>query len=147
MRESAVGSRFCARGREEATGAAVVQASATLRFFKRDRSTKKMFARTIQVDVVDDSSTCPCPLAWLDSFAMRSFTGRSAFDDVLPGGDGCLEVSFDVDLEALQVDMEDWFTRKFGQGQTVRLRLTEAPRNDRCEPSPQVKSHDPQKGG
>jgi hypothetical protein len=68
----------------------------------------------------------PCLLSWLDTFAMRSFTGRSAFDDVLPGGDGQLQVSFQVELEALRRDMEDWFTRKFGQGQPIRLPLTES---------------------
>lgn len=84
-----------------------------------------MFARKIQVDVLDSSGPRPCPLAWLDSFAMRSFTGRSAFDDVLPARDGLLEVSFAVDVKALHADMEDWFTRKFGQGRPVSLRLLE----------------------
>jgi len=57
---------------------------------------------------------------------MRSFTGRSAFDDVLPAGEGQIEASFEVDAEALRADMEDWFTRKFGQGQAVKVRLSEA---------------------
>jgi hypothetical protein len=56
---------------------------------------------------------------------MKSFTGRSAFDDVLPTHDGRVEVSFQVNIDALQHDVEDWFTRKFGQGQPLRLRLTE----------------------
>ncbi|HEV3277198.1 MAG TPA: hypothetical protein VG860_10315 [Terriglobia bacterium] len=85
-----------------------------------------MFARKIQVDVLGAAGSRPCPLAWLDSFAMRSFTGRSAFDDVLPAGEGQIEASFEVDAEALRADMEDWFTRKFGQGQAVKLRLSEA---------------------
>ncbi len=84
-----------------------------------------MFARKIQVEVVDAQENRPCPLAWLDNFCMRSFTGRSAFDETLPVADGKLEVGFQVDLPALQVDMEDWFTRKFGEGRNVRLRLTE----------------------
>jgi len=54
---------------------------------------------------------------------MRSFTGRSAFDDVLPVGAGNLEVSFEVDLDALRDDMEDWMTRKFGEGKGVRLNV------------------------
>jgi hypothetical protein len=82
-----------------------------------------MFARKIQVDVLHADAPRPCPLAWLDSFAMRSFTGRSAFDDVLPVADGRIEVSFEVDLDALRVDMEDWLTRKFGQGRPVSLRF------------------------
>jgi hypothetical protein len=84
-----------------------------------------MFARRIQVDVLEPGPPRACPLAWLDSFAMRSFTGRSAFDDVLPVSEGRLEMSFEVDLEALRREMEDWLTRKFGEGQMVRLRFTE----------------------
>jgi hypothetical protein len=84
-----------------------------------------MFARKIQVEVVDHGGTSPCPLAWLDSFCMRSFTGPSGFDETLPVRDGCLEAGFGVDLEALRRDMESWFTRKFGQGRPVKLRLAE----------------------
>ena len=85
-----------------------------------------MFARKIQVKVLQPGPARPCPESWLDNFAMRSFTGRSAFDDLLPAGDGLLEASFGVDLEALRTDMEDWFTRKFGQGQVVKLKLLPA---------------------
>jgi hypothetical protein len=56
---------------------------------------------------------------------MRSFTGRSAFDECLPVGDGLIEVGFGVDREALRVDLEDWLTRKFGAGQRVNLALIE----------------------
>lgn len=87
-----------------------------------------MFARRFQVDVLDPAGPRPCPLAWLDSFAMRSFTGRSAFDDVLPTEEGRIEMSFEVNVDALRGDMEDWFTRKFGQGRAVQLRLSEMPR-------------------
>jgi hypothetical protein len=34
-------------------------------------------------------------------------------------------VSFQVDLEVLRLDMQDWLTRKFGDGKTVELRLSE----------------------
>jgi len=64
-------------------------------------------------------------MAWLDSFFMRSFTGRSAFDESLPVAEGVIEVGFRVDLRALKADLEDWLTRKFGAGQQVRLILTE----------------------
>lgn len=84
-----------------------------------------MFARKIRVEVLHPAGPRPCPVAWLDSFAMRSFTGRSAFDETLPIADGELELSFQVDLEALRLDMQDWLTRKFGEGTTVELRLTE----------------------
>lgn len=95
-----------------------------------------MFARKIQVEVIKpldpqsgssgaSESAGKCPVAWLDSYSMRGFTGRSAFDDTLPLDDGLLEAGSGVDLEALRADLEDWVTRKFGAGQPVRLRLTE----------------------
>jgi hypothetical protein len=62
---------------------------------------------------------------------MRSFTGRSAFDESLPVTDGLIEVGFGVDLQALRADLEDWLTRKFGEGRRVNLALTELPA-DRC---------------
>lgn len=83
-----------------------------------------MFARRVKVEILEPHETRACPLAWLDSFSMRSFTGRSAFDDTFPAGAGEMEVGFRVDLEALRQDMEDWLTRKFGAGERVRLRLT-----------------------
>jgi hypothetical protein len=84
-----------------------------------------MFARKIRIAVLRPEGPQPCPIAWLDSFSMRSFTGRSAFDETLPVADGELEVSFQVDLEALRVDMQDWLTRKVGEGKAVELRLRE----------------------
>jgi hypothetical protein len=84
-----------------------------------------MFARKIHVEVLERAGPRPCPVAWLDSFCMRNFTGRSGFDETLPVGDGRLEASFRVDLEGLRIDMEDWLTRKFGEGRQVQLRLTE----------------------
>ena len=84
-----------------------------------------MFARKIQVDVMGPEGARPCPREWMDSFCMRSFTGREAFDETLPVADGMLEISFQVDTEGLRVDMEDWLTRKFGEGKPVNLRLTE----------------------
>ncbi len=86
-----------------------------------------MFARKIRVDVLEPQGPRLCPIAWLDSFCMRSFTGRSAFDETLPVADGWLEAGFRVDLEALRADLEDWLTRKFGGGQSVRIRLTQKP--------------------
>jgi hypothetical protein len=83
-----------------------------------------MFARKIRVDLQESAISRPCPVGWLDSFCMRSFTGRSAFDDTLPVADGLLEVGFRVDLESLKKDLEDWLTRKFGEGSPVKLRLT-----------------------
>ena len=84
-----------------------------------------MFARKILIEVLDPAGPKPCPLSWLDSFCMRSFTGRTGFDETLPMGDGRLEASFRVDLDALRIDMEDWLARKFGEGWPVKLRLTD----------------------
>lgn len=84
-----------------------------------------MFARKIHVEILAPGKGRECPVEWLDSFCMRSFTGRTSFDDVLPVADGLLETGFRVDLKALQNDLEDWLTRKYGQGARVTLRLTE----------------------
>ena len=84
-----------------------------------------MFARKIRVDIASPEGVRACPLAWLDSFCMRSFTGREAFDETLPVADGELEVSFQVETSGLRIDMEDWFTRKFGEGKPVKLTLAE----------------------
>lgn len=83
-----------------------------------------MFVRKVKVEILESHQTRACPLAWLDSFSMRNFTGRSAFDDTFPAGEGDLEVGLRVDLKALRGDMEDWMTRKFGAGESVHLRLT-----------------------
>jgi hypothetical protein len=83
-----------------------------------------VFARKIQVEIVDGGASRPCPVAWLDSFCMRSFTGRSAFDETLPVADGEMEAGHRVDLEELRAGLEDWLTRKFGGGRSVKLRLT-----------------------
>ena len=87
-----------------------------------------MFARKIRVEIASREGLRACPLEWLDSFCMRSFTGREAFDETLPVADGVLEVSFQVDTNGLRTDMEDWFTRKFGEGKPVKLTLTESRR-------------------
>jgi hypothetical protein len=88
-----------------------------------------VFARKIEVGVTSPGEPRACPQEWMDSFAMRSFTGREAFDETLPVADGLLEVSFLVDLDALRADMEDWLTRKFGEGKPVKLSFTEQIKN------------------
>jgi hypothetical protein len=45
-------------------------------------------------------------------------------DETLPVSDRLLEASFQVDLDALRTDLEDWLTRKFGPGHPVKLSLT-----------------------
>jgi len=92
-----------------------------------------MFARRIQVQISGLDKPSACPMAWLDSYFMRSFTGRSAFDESLPVADGTIEVGFGVDLAALQEDLEDWLTRKFGAGKPITLLLTEVNREGNSE--------------
>lgn len=87
-----------------------------------------MFARKLHVSLVTARSEAAgqmrpladrggsprreCPLKYLDSFAMRSFTGESRFDDTLPVEDGWLEAGWRVPLEELRGAMQDWFRRK-----------------------------------
>ncbi len=71
-----------------------------------------MFARKIKVEYEAAGKRLPCPLKWLDSFAMRNFTNDAVFDDTLPTGDGEMEIGARVPLEKLQSAMEDWFQKK-----------------------------------
>jgi hypothetical protein len=54
----------------------------------------------------------PCPMHWIDNFAMRNFTNDAIFDDTLPVGEGLLEAGNLVPLDRLRLAMEDWFRRK-----------------------------------
>ena len=67
----------------------------------------------------------PCPIHWMDNFAMRNFTNDAIFDDTLPVSDGLLEVGNLVPLERLQAAMEDWFRRKGYLKADERLVVTE----------------------
>ena len=67
-----------------------------------------MFARKLRLLVSEADSQRAIPKAWLDQFFMRSFTGHSAFDCVLPAGDGLLEAGFQVDQELARQLLEDW---------------------------------------
>lgn len=71
-----------------------------------------MFARKITVNYEINGEVQPCPLKWLDSFSMRSFTNFSAFDDTLPTADGKMQIGARVPLDRLEEAMEDWFRRK-----------------------------------
>jgi len=84
-----------------------------------------MFARKVRVDYEDKGERRPCPLKWLDSFAMRNFTNASVFDDTLPVGDGLLEIGSKVPLAELKTAMEDWFRRKSYLPKDAALRLHE----------------------
>jgi hypothetical protein len=71
-----------------------------------------MFARTIRVEYEARGKRLPCPMKWLDSFAMRNFTNAPIFDDTLPVADGRMEIGARVPLEELKSAMEDWFRKK-----------------------------------
>ncbi|HXJ87682.1 MAG TPA: hypothetical protein VMS18_12745 [Candidatus Binatia bacterium] len=71
-----------------------------------------MFARKIIVEYQENGRLFPCPMKWLDSFSMRSFTNFSVFDDTLPVADGDMEIGSAVPLDELRTSMEDWFRRK-----------------------------------
>jgi hypothetical protein len=72
-----------------------------------------LFQRKVTVERVDAEGVgIPCPVAWVDNFAMRNFTNDAVFDDTLPIADGRMEIGRRVPLERLQSAMEDWFRRK-----------------------------------
>ena len=72
-----------------------------------------MFARRIAIESVDQAGERrPCPIRWIDNFAMRNFTNDPVFDDTLPAADGLLEAGTRVPLDRLGTAMEDWFRRK-----------------------------------
>jgi hypothetical protein len=72
-----------------------------------------MFARKLRIERIDSESHAhPCPIKWIDSFAMRNFTNDAIFDDTLPIADGLLEAGCRVPLDKLQTAMQDWFLRK-----------------------------------
>ena len=72
-----------------------------------------MFARRVTVECLGaDGELKPCPVKWIDSFAMRNFTNDAVFDDTLPLGDGTMEIGNRVPVSRLEAAMEDWFRRK-----------------------------------
>jgi hypothetical protein len=84
-----------------------------------------MFARKIRVEYEQNGQRHPCPLKWLDSFSMRSFTNASVFDDTLPVGDGAMEIGSQVPVAQLKTAMEDWFRRKSYIAKDASLVLTD----------------------
>ncbi len=84
-----------------------------------------MFARKIRVEYESEGQRVPCPIKWLDNFAMRNFTNDPIFDDTLPVADGVMEVGSRVPLDRLKIDMEDWFRRKSYLGKNFVLVISE----------------------
>jgi hypothetical protein len=86
----------------------------------------KMFARELRIERMDEAGEVhPCPIQWIDNFAMRNFTNDAIFDDTLPADDGLLEAGFRVPLDRLHDRMEDWFRRKGYLKPKESLRITE----------------------
>jgi hypothetical protein len=90
-----------------------------------------MFARKIRVEYEQDGKRLPCPLKWLDNFAMRNFTNASVFDDTLPTGDGRMEIGRNVPIQELREAMEDWFRSKSYLPKGTTLVVAENLGNDR----------------
>lgn len=87
-----------------------------------------MFAQRLSVTYLDEAGVeHPCPLAWIDNFAMRNFTNDAVFDDTLPVADGLMEAGTRVPLERLQSAMERWFRKKGYLKAGWQLRLTSSP--------------------
>jgi hypothetical protein len=82
-----------------------------------------MFAHRVRVEYEDNGKHIPCPLKWLDSFSMRSFTNASVFDDTLPIADGVIEIGTNVPVDELKSAMEDWFRRKSYLPKSAQLRV------------------------
>ena len=83
-----------------------------------------MFARKLRIERIDpEGQPHPCPIHWIDNFAMRNFTNDAVFDDTLPAADGLLEAGYRVPLDKLQFAMEDWFRRKCYLKPEERLRI------------------------
>ena len=81
-----------------------------------------MFLRRLRVDYAREGEPAqPCPLAWIDNFAMRNFTNDAIFDDTLPIADGAMEIGLRVPLDALRQSMEEWFRKKsyLGKGDAL----------------------------
>ena len=85
-----------------------------------------MFLRKLRIERVNvQGQSQPCPIAWIDNFAMRNFANDAMFDDTLPAADGVLEAGFRVPLSQLQIAMEDWFRRKGYLKHGERLQVSE----------------------
>ena len=85
-----------------------------------------MFARKLRVDYVrDDAPPEPCPITWIDNFAIRNFTNSAVFDDTLPIADGRMEIGLLLPIDVLKQAMEEWFRKKGYLGEGDRLTIHE----------------------
>jgi hypothetical protein len=89
-----------------------------------------MFARKLSIQRIDTSGALhPCPIRWIDNFAMRNFTNDAVFDDTLPIADGLMEAGHRVPLDRLRPAMEEWFRRKGYLKASERLEIAEITTN------------------
>ncbi len=87
-----------------------------------------MFAQKLKVEIIIEGERKPCPLAWLDAFFMRNFTGAEEFDETLPVSEGQIEASLRVDARRVEKALADWITsRGKSDGKPVRVIVSQAP--------------------
>jgi len=83
-----------------------------------------MYARRFKVEIIVGGERRPCPLDWLDSFAMRNFTGSADFDGTGPHREGQIEAGFRVEPERLAEALSAWLTKRGkGDGQPVQVEI------------------------
>jgi len=83
-----------------------------------------MYAQKFQVNVLIRGERRPCPLEWLDQFAMRNFTNSVDFDDTLPVAAGQLEARFRLTPERFAEGLAAWLTQRGkGEGQAVHVEV------------------------
>jgi len=85
-----------------------------------------MFARKLGLLVLEPDGEKPVPKPWLDQFFLRSFTGHSAFDHVLPVADGEIEAGFEVDAELARRELEQWLRGRKTIAPDARVLLRES---------------------
>jgi hypothetical protein len=86
-----------------------------------------MFARKLHVEIIEDGKARPCPLDWLDSFAMRNFTGSAEFDDTLPLADGEMEAGLSVEPARLAQALQDFLNKRGkGNGHDLEVAIRES---------------------
>lgn len=85
-----------------------------------------VFARKLHIDIIEDGKARPCPLEWLDSFAMRNFTGSAEFDDTLPKADGEMEAGLGVEPGRLAAALEEFLNKRGkGNGKVLAVQIRE----------------------
>jgi len=85
-----------------------------------------MFARKLHVEIIEDGAARPCPLDWLDSFAMRNFTGSAEFDDTLPVSDGKMEAGLSVQPARLAQALQEFLNKRGkGNGRDLEVAIRE----------------------